>query len=225
VDYSRTHNLFQTLTSSNNRINDNIEGFGHRWTDPGEKIGNYYNSDATNGKYNTDGINPGHSKRVNFKLLSGIFSQYKYIPLQFCPIVIELELDQNQFANIIKADGNLFTDDTVSKLFTIDDVVVYGDVITLDNSLNNSYIEALMSGTALTVPFTSFVSQSHIMSQTQQFNVNIIRSFTRLKSMFISFNADAPLTSIANPITHDPPYHPLFLSGLTDISGSGDTIE
>ena len=58
VDYSRTHSLVQTLTSTNNRINDDIEGFGHRWTDPGEKIGNYYNSDATNGKYNTDGINP-----------------------------------------------------------------------------------------------------------------------------------------------------------------------
>jgi hypothetical protein len=55
-----------------------------------------------------------------------------------------------------------------------------------------------MSGTALSVPFTTFVSQSHIMSQTQQFNVNIIRSFTRLKSMFISFYADAPTESVAS---------------------------
>jgi hypothetical protein len=55
-----------------------------------------------------------------------------------------------------------------------------------------------MSGTALTIPYTSFVSQSHIMSQTPQFNVNIIRSFTRLKSIFISFYADAPPDTVAS---------------------------
>ena len=32
-DYSRTHTLFQTLTSTNNRQNDSIEGFGRRWSD------------------------------------------------------------------------------------------------------------------------------------------------------------------------------------------------
>ena len=110
--------------------------------------------------------------------------------------MVELELDSNQFANIAQPDGHIVTDANSSKTFTIDDVVMFGDVLTLDNSLNNSYIEALMSGTALTIPFTSFVSQSHIMSQTHQFNVNIIRSFTRLKSMFVSFYADAPTTSV-----------------------------
>jgi len=33
VDYSRTHQMFQTLTSENNRVNDDIEGFGHRFSD------------------------------------------------------------------------------------------------------------------------------------------------------------------------------------------------
>ena len=142
-----------------------------------------------------NGISPGSSKRVCVKLLSNLFSQYKYIPLQLCPIVVELELDSHQFANICQADGNAIKDNQVSKTFTIDDVVMFGDVLTLDNSLNNSYIEALMSGIALTIPFTSFVSQSHIMSQTRQLNVNMIRSFTRLKSMFVSFYVDAPTTS------------------------------
>ena len=44
VDYSRTHHLFQTLTSTNNRRNADIEAFGHRWTDHGY-----------DGKYNYDG--------------------------------------------------------------------------------------------------------------------------------------------------------------------------
>ena len=97
------------------------------------------------------------------KLLSGLFSQYKYLPLQFCPIVLELELDQHQYANIVQPDGNIFHSTDTSTSFTIDDVVVFGDVLTLDNSLNNSYIEALMSGTALTIPYTSFVSQSGLL--------------------------------------------------------------
>jgi len=135
--------------------------------------------------------------------------------------VVELELDSNQFANIYEADGNTVKDTEVNKTFTIDDVVMFGDIVTLDNSLNNSYIEALMSGTALTVPFTSFVSQSHIMSQTHQFNVNIIRSFTRLKSLFVSFYADAPTESRPNPTAGEPAIWTQD-DGL-NIAASGDT--
>ena len=158
-DYSRCHTLYQTLTSTNNRQSDSIEGFGRRWSDAVPP----YSTD------NVEGLRGGKSKRVTMKLLSGLLSQYKYLPLQFCPIVLELELDQNQYANIVKPDGKFFPTSNTSTSFTIDDVVVFGDVVTLDNSLNNSYIEALMSGTALTIPYTSFVSQSHVMSQTPQF--------------------------------------------------------
>jgi len=66
-------------------------------------------------------------------LLSGLFSQYKYLPLQLCPIVVELELDSNQFANIYQADGLVVAYAMVSKTFTIDDVVMFGDVLALDN--------------------------------------------------------------------------------------------
>ena len=80
-----------------------------------------------------------------------------------------------------------------------------------------------MSGAALTVPFTSFVSQSHAMSQTQQFSVNNIRSLTRLKSMFISFYVDAPLTSIPNTVVRTPALPPMFIPTSTEIAGNGDT--
>ena len=42
--------------------------------------------------------------------------------------MVELELDSNQFANICQADGNSVIDAAVSKTFTIDDVVMFGDV-------------------------------------------------------------------------------------------------
>ena len=157
------------------------------------------------------------------ELLSGLFSQYKYLPLRFCPIVLELELDQHQYANIVQPDGRFFLTTNTNTSFTIDDVVVFGDVVTLDNSLNNSYIEALMSGIALTIPYTSFVSQSHTMSQTPRFNVNIIRSFTRFKSIFISFYADAPTDVVASTADEKRllgygDYHFKQNDGLSDVS-------
>jgi hypothetical protein len=75
---------------------------------------------------------------VSFKLLSRLFSQWKYIPLQCCPIVLELELDQDQYANIVQPDGNIYTTGNTSTSFTIDDVVVHGDVVTLDNFINKT---------------------------------------------------------------------------------------
>jgi hypothetical protein len=212
VDYGRTHSMFHTLTSQNNRLNDKIEGFGRTCFDT------YYDGEG-NLVYNKEGITPGTSKRVCFKLLSGLFSQYKYIPLQFCPIVLELELDSDQYANILRNDTQIITAADLSTDFTIEDVVLFGDVVTLDNSLNNSYIEALMSGTALTIPFTSFVSQSHVMPKSHQFNANIVRSFTRLKSMFISFFAEAPKTALAPA---PPGTMPRFTLDDLNIPASGD---
>ena len=52
--------------------------------------------------------------------------------------MVELELDSNQFANIYKADGLVITNGMVSDTFTIDDVAMVGDVLTLDSSLNNN---------------------------------------------------------------------------------------
>ena len=121
----------------------------------------------------------GKSKRATLKLRSGLSSQCKWLRLQFCPIVFELELDQHQYANITQPNGSMFNATDTSTSFTIDDVVVFGDCVVLDNSLSNSYIEALMIRTALTIPSTSYVNQNHITSQTPQLNVNIIRSFTR----------------------------------------------
>ena len=76
-----------------------------------------------------------------------------------------------------------------------------------------------MSGTALTIPFTSFASQSHVMPKSHQFSANIVRSFTRLKSMFISFFAEAPKTALA-PIA--PNTIPRFNLDDLQIPASGD---
>ena len=115
--------------------------------------------------------------------------------MQFCPISIELELDQYQFANITQPDphADVFKTDNTSATFTIDDVVINADIITLDSSLNNAYISHLASGEPMPITFGTYISQSHTMTQTNQYNVNIIRSFSRLKCIFITFS-ETPAT-------------------------------
>ena len=60
VDFGRTYSMFQTLTSTNSRVTDKIEGFGRPSFDT------YFDADG-NLVYNKEGINPRKSKRVCFK--------------------------------------------------------------------------------------------------------------------------------------------------------------
>jgi hypothetical protein len=210
VDLNRTYNLFELLSSAGSKNNDNIEGFGHHWTD---KINPYDISMKEWGRYGLNsmgGLNGGTSKRVCTRLLSGLLggSNSKFIPLQFCPISVELELDQYQFANIIEPKtaiapitAYIWDNTNTSSTFTIDDVVIHADIITLDSSLNNAYINHLANGNPIPITFGTYVSQSHVMTQTSQYNVNIIRSFSRLKCMFITFYADCPSTKTRIPQT------------------------
>jgi hypothetical protein len=195
VDLNRTYNMFELLSSPASRKNDNIEGFGHHWTD---KISSHSIVGLQWGDYEINdvpGIAPGSSQRVCTRLLSGLLggSNNKFIPLQFCPISIELELDQNQYANIIQPEAqSIWKTGVTSTSFTIDDVVIHADILTLDSSLNNAYIQHLADGNPMPLTFGTYVSQSHVMTQTSQYNVNIIRSFSRLKCIFVTFYADVP---------------------------------
>ena len=80
-DYNRLHQMFDTLSSPHVRDNNDIEGFENRF----DKV-------ATVTAATMTGLEPGASKVVSFKLLSGIFSQPKYLPIRYCPITCELEL-------------------------------------------------------------------------------------------------------------------------------------
>ena len=68
-DYNRLHQMFDTLSSPHVRDNNDIEGFENRF----DKV-------ATVTAATMTGLEPGASKVVSFKLLSGIFSQPKPMP-------------------------------------------------------------------------------------------------------------------------------------------------
>ena len=185
-DYNRVHQMFNIMTASDSRINELSEGFGQHW-DIKEDFDGPFKA-AT-----FPGIRGGQSRTVLFKPLSGLLTQPKYLPLRYCPLTIELELVNDPTLPIISyLSGSEFTAANTSLLWQIQNVQVKTDICTLDNSLDNSYVEHLLSGKALPINYNTYVSQiqstlSGINGQ-KDIRHNVTRSLSRLKSVFITFD-------------------------------------
>ena len=156
---------------------------------------------ATNTGYVS--VNSGQSKTVSFKPLCGLLNCGKLLPIRYAPITIELELVQNATDVIISANDkalgiNVSGDQldvygetgvgingsavNTSQSWQIESPQVKVDVVTLDNALNNEYAALLLSGKALPINYSSYVTQMQtITGQTP--SVNITRALSRLKSV------------------------------------------
>ena len=80
--YNRVHQMLEICTSTLNRDNDDIEGFGGRFDSPA----NYNNGNPTVNAWLNVGIaGASYKPNITFKPLLGLFTQTKYIPLMWCP--------------------------------------------------------------------------------------------------------------------------------------------
>lgn len=156
-DYNRLCEMMNVLSSTQVRINDAVEG-SPAWDDVGgaETLG-------TNKK-----------KKMGMKLLSGLLNQNKMLPIRYAPLEIELEL-VNQVSDAQQG----------STSWTINDVQLKCDVVTLDNALDNSYAQHLLAGKALPINYSTYISQSQVTTAST-FAINIARAATRLKSIFLT---------------------------------------
>ena len=180
-NYNRCHEMFQTLTASDSRINTAAEGFGREWD-----IRDHAVTPLTAATFK--GIVGGHSQTVLFKPLSGLLSQSKMIYLKVCPITIELELVNDSTEPIISYQaGSEFTTDNTSLLWQIQNPQVKCDVCTLDSGLQNSYDEHLLSGKSLPINYNTYISQMQTISS-QKVLLNITRALSRLKSVFVTLD-------------------------------------
>ena len=90
-NYARTHQMFHTLVSPLKRQNDTIEGFGVE----GDILrcrGAHPDGLPIQTPLSYRGIPKGGAMSVLFKPLSGLFAQTKYIPLRYCPLILEFEV-------------------------------------------------------------------------------------------------------------------------------------
>ena len=192
-NYNRVHQMFTILNAKDANINERAEAFG-------QQFDNHQTAFST---HTVAGIAPGEAQTVLFKPCSGLFNQPKMLPIRYMPITIELELVHDNTEPIVSATtvgqdnfdvSNAATGNT-SLLWQIQNVQVKCDVVTLDNQLDNSYAEHLLSGKALPINYQTYVSQKQSIlsgnNGSQKVRLNVTRALTRLKNVFITLDKPA----------------------------------
>ena len=193
-NYNRVHEMFRILQAKDANINERAEAFGQQYD-------NHYG--LAFDRTTVSGIAPGEAQTVLFKPCSGLFNQPKMLPIRYMPITIELELVHDNTEPIVSATtvgqdnfdvSNAATGNT-SLLWQIQNVQVKCDVVTLDNQLDNSYAEHLLSGKALPINYQTYVSQKQSIlsgnNGSQKVRLNVTRALTRLKNVFITLDKPA----------------------------------
>jgi hypothetical protein len=204
--FSRVSEMFHLLSSSAKRANANILGFNTASVDKLYDLGKRFPMSSEG--YDYDGINI--SKSVMFTPLCGLISQEKYLPLRYMGgLTLEFELVQDPTECLITAQyiipqstttsddpdtpgatitthtptKNVITNAQMFKNWSLSDVQIKCDVVTIDNNLNNEYVKYLLGGNALAINYNTFVTQMQTVVG-QQNSVNITRSFTRFNEYF-----------------------------------------
>ena len=190
MEYNRIHEMIHMMIAKESRENDAAEAFGLHWDSHAWLNG-------LNVSLNTDnyrGIAEGESMTVLFKPLSGILNQNKLLPLRYAPITIELELVDSGTDPIISnfsGTGDFaFKADNTSTNWSINNVQVKCDVCTLDNALDNSYAQHLLSGKSLPITYNTFISQIQTIAGQDNPLVTVSRAITRLKSVFVTLSKE-----------------------------------
>ena len=195
--------MLHILTSEQNRNNDDIEGFGYRWDSAAAWGGVNQSVIAT---VNYPGIPANSSKIVTFKPLSGLFNQPKFIPLMWCPITLEFEMVGNENDCVISpgaAGGasNIDTTNTTTS-WSIEQVQLKCDLVTLDSALQNSYAEHVLSGKALPINYSTYVTQHQSLANGLPLTTNVSRAVSRLKSVFINLDGNRAAIDNRYPVTY-----------------------
>lgn len=175
--YSRVHEMFDVLTSTHSRINESVEGFGRLWDE---------HAQPTEATYL--GIRGNDRQTVCFKPLLGLLNQTKFLPLQYLQsLSLELELVDNA-ADSVVANVGVFDAANNSLLWHLENVQVKCDMISLDNGVQESYHNVLMSSKDIPIHYNTLTSQFQtIIGQDEAF-VNVSRAATRLKSVFVTLD-------------------------------------
>ena len=188
-DYGRMTELFKSLQNENVRDNDDIQGFGNRWDSS-----TVLNAAAASQDDLLPQLSATKSKVVNFKPFCGLFNQSKFLPLKYMGnLILEFELCDTNDAIITPATyaapyAAVFTSANCSNSWNISNCCVKCDICVLDNALNNSYVEHLLSGKALPINYSTYISQQNsILGAGKTLSTQIIRAVSRLQRCFVSF--------------------------------------
>ena len=102
------------------------------------------------------------------------------------PIEIELELADND-APIITCVNTLYTAANTSVSWRIQNCQIKCDIRSLNNSLDNSYVNHVLRGNTLKLVYGNYISSIQTITSAGA-QVNVSRSLTYLRSVFMSLD-------------------------------------
>ena len=105
------------------------------------------------------------------------------------PLTFELEIVNGDTDPIINIDGTTFNSTNTSTAWQVQDIRVVCDIVSLDSALQNSYAEHVLSGKALLINYSTYITQFQTIVSSNS-AANVSRSASRLKSVFITFDND-----------------------------------
>jgi hypothetical protein len=135
-------------------------------------------------------------RRVVIDLPCGLFHSHYLLPIGRFPLELTLELaaaDAVAMRGPIKIDesGTGGGDVNCSQEYTISNVRLLADTVSLDGAMNDNIDEALLQGKPLTLAHSSWSNQlfplTGIGNNNASWSVLINRSFSRLQSVFMNF--------------------------------------
>ena len=85
---------------------------------------------------------------------------------------------------IISTCGAILTAVNTTKVWHLEQWQINCDIITLDNALDNSYVNHLLGGNTLKIVYTTYISSIQSMINSDSTNVNVSRSLTALWRVF-----------------------------------------
>ena len=139
-------------------------------------------------------------------IFGGLFQTHYLLPGRF-PITIELELVNNASQCLALADyywpnAAHATDPTApqyvpqqfAQSFSMQNVRILCDVVTVDNAVQEELSRVLLSGGALPMHLTSYSTTMHNLqiqaAANQSWAVTLSRAFSRIKDIWITFDSD-----------------------------------
>ena len=180
-DYNRFHEMMDSMKPDHVRDNIDNEGYGHRWDDQSNKHIHTWTVNSI------PGIAGGSKQTVGFKPYFGLLNQSKLLPLKYAPLILEMEIVNSNLDPIITpgVDG-VFTEALTGSNWSIENICIKCDCLTLDNNLNNEYTSHLLSGKALPIKYTTYINQQNSIAG-NGLSVQVSRAVSRLKAAFITF--------------------------------------
>jgi hypothetical protein len=172
--------MLDCLQSSARSRNDGAEAFGVRTATADD-----YAMDTKN----PEQINANAIKKLIMPVHCGMFTQPKYLPLGFLgPLVIELDLISDK----TQAFRTIAESDVID--WQVEDAYLLADTVTLDNQMQNEYVDAVNNGNTLPLHISTWhtIMQGN-PSQSQNMTLLGTRGYSRLKT--ILFTMFKPISS------------------------------